>query len=398
MTSAGTSGGFGLVLGAGGTVGLAYHAGVLRALEEVGGLVPNDASLIVGTSAGAVAGAYVRSGWSTDDLWQLALGTHPSLDGLSPDELAARQRAIMEPVWHDPVGLLRRGIGSAYVAGRSFVRVPPIVHRSVLSASAVGPAMADALADGSWVPGPLRAALRFGTGAALPPELLARLRRAPGVLERLFPAGMFAMAEGRRRFTEELPAEWPERPLWLCAYDIDRGHRVVLGRPHGRGASSPPASTGPPHAAPSRPTLVDAVAASCAIPGVYPPVRTGSMTLVDGGVWSTTNLDLAAEAGCGLIVGVAPLAFDTVRPLPAPLLQLVRRVPARMLVGEMALARKRGAEVLLLRPSARELRLHGANLMRRSGLDEVARAAYDATAATLGTDRFRAVIASAAAA
>src|SRR3954452_22290698 len=73
----------GLVLGGGGMVGLAYHAGVLRALEELGGFRPADADLIVGTSAGSVAGAYLRSGWSTEDFWQLALGTHPELEGLT---------------------------------------------------------------------------------------------------------------------------------------------------------------------------------------------------------------------------------------------------------------------------------------------------------------------------
>lgn len=358
--STGAAGGFGLVLGGGGTVGLAYHAGVLRALEEVGGVVPNDASLIVGTSAGAVVGAYLRSGWSTEDMWQLALGTHPSDAELTPGELAARNRAIMEPAWHDPLTLIRRGIGSAYVAGRSFVRpVPPFL----LGRPAIGAPL-------------VRETLR-----SLPPVPLPLLR-VPSALGRLFPGGLFAMTEGRRRFAEELPAEWPERPLWICAYDIDRGRRVVLGRP-GRAPLA---------------TLAQAVSASCAIPGIYDPVRIGRLTLVDGGAWSTSNLDLAAKAGCGLIVGVVPMAFDTTGPLPAPLVQLVRRVPARMVVGEMDEARRRGAEVLLLRPSARELGLHGANLMRRSGWDAIARAAYESTASALDTERFRSVLATAAAA
>jgi predicted acylesterase/phospholipase RssA len=73
----------GLVLGAGGTVGLAYHAGVLRALEHAG-VVPDDADLIVGTSAGSVAGAYMRSGWSTEELWQIALGSPPRSSTSAP--------------------------------------------------------------------------------------------------------------------------------------------------------------------------------------------------------------------------------------------------------------------------------------------------------------------------
>ena len=374
----------GLVLGAGGVVGHAFHAGVLRALEEVAGVVPNDASLIVGTSAGAVMGAYLRTGWTTDDVWQLALGTHASLEGLTADEVAARSQRIMEPAWHDPVTLVRRGIGSAYVAGRSFMRpVPPFVRLpsalplpSLRLPSVRLPSVPSAPLSSLRLPlDPLRSvrAVRLPALPSVP---------TPAVLGRLFPGGLFTMTEGRRRFAEELPSEWPERPLWLCAYDIDRGRRVVLGRP-GRAPLA---------------TLPEAVTASCAIPGIYDPVRIGRLTLVDGGAWSTSNLDLAAKAGCELIVGVVPMAFDTAGPLPAALTQLVRRVPARMVVGEMADARRRGAEVLLLRPSARELRLHGTNLMRRSGWDTIARAAYEATARTLETDRFRSVLAPAAAA
>jgi NTE family protein len=168
----------------------------------------------------------------------------------------------------------------------------------------------------------------------------------------------------------------------LCAVDINSGRRVVLGRPSSR----------PGRAARKTPTLQDAVAASCAIPGIYSPVRIGSMTLVDGGIHSTTNLDLAARAGCELIIGAAPLAYETAGPLPSPLTQLVRRVPARMLVDEMELARLRGAEVLLFRPSAADLRIHGMNLMRRSGWDVVAKAAYESAARQLETDRFRSAL------
>ena len=318
----------GLVLGAGGTVGLAYHAGVLRALEREAGIVPDDADLIVGTSAGSVAAAYLRSGWSTEELWQVANGTHPSLDGLSAEERDARERGILSPAFTDPLTLARRLVGSAYVAGRSFVRVP------------------------------------------------APFLKVPDALQRAFPGGVFEMAEGRRRFAEELPVGWPDKPLWLCCVDLGTGRRVVLGKP-GR---APLAS------------LQAAVSASCAIPGLYPPVRVGSRTFVDGGIHSTTNLDLAAKAGCSLIIGTAPMAYDTGGSLPAPWTQLLRRIPARMLVDEMDDARCAGAEVLLIRPSAGELRIHGANLMRRGGWDLVARAAYESASRQLATDRFRGVL------
>jgi NTE family protein len=185
---------------------------------------------------------------------------------------------------------------------------------------------------------------------------------------------MFAMTEGERRFADELPESWPERPLWLCAVDISSGRRVVLGRP-----GAPPVS------------LRRAVMASCAIPGVYKPVRVGAMTLVDGGAHSTTNLDLASRAGCRLIIAVAPMAFDPSAP-PDRLRQLTRRVPARALAGEARAARRRGVDVLLVRPTGAELSIHGANLMRRDAGEEIARAAYEVTARLVTTDRFRSLL------
>jgi NTE family protein len=315
----------GLVLGGGGMVGLAYHAGVLRALEVEAGFRPDSADLIVGTSAGAVVGAYLRSGWSTDDFWKLALGTHPRLAGIGRDGVSGVAPQIFVPSWRTPIDLCRRAVGSAFVLGRSLVR---------------------------------------GPGLPLP---------VPAILAKAFPGGMFDMVEGRRRFEEELPEEWPDKPLWLCALDIGTGRRLVLGRP-GKGA---------PEA-----TLRRAVLASAAIPGIYRPVRIGGRVLVDGGAWSSTNLDLAAKADCTMIIGVAPMAFDPER-APTRLFQLVRRLPARSLSAEVAKARQQGAQVLLVRPDDRELPLHGMNLMRPDGLDRVARASYDATARALGTDRFR---------
>jgi NTE family protein len=313
----------GLVLGGGGLVGMAYHAGVLYALEQEGGFVADSADLIVGTSAGSVVGAYVRAGWSTEDFWHLALGDHPDLERIGGDDPIEAKRRIMTPAFRSPLDLFRRAVGSAYIAGRSVVRLPMPI---------------------------------------------------PGALAHAFPGGLFAMTEGRTRFTEELPHDWPERDLYLCAVDIQTGRRVVLGRP-----GSPVIDL--PHG----------VMASSAIPGVYKPVRLGRMTLVDGGAHSTSNLDVAAKAGCDIVIGVVPMAFDTAQG-PGPLNQLIRRWPARALAAEASLARARGAEVLLIRPTAEEVRLHGINMMRAGGLDLVAKAAYQSTCQALKTERFKALL------
>ena len=139
-------------------------------------------------------------------------------------------------------------------------------------------------------------------------------------------------------------------------------------------------------------TLRQGVLASTAIPGVYQPVGLGKRTLIDGGAHSTTNLDLAVKGGCELVICVAPMAFDTAEP-PGPLRQLVRRIPARQLAGEVDFARRRDVQVLMIRPDAQELGIHGLNLMRPDGLDRIARAAYEATARMLQTDRFKEALA-----
>src|SRR5436305_14535293 len=70
----------GLVLGAGGPVGHAFHSGVLAALAE-GGWDARDAAVIVGTSIGAVTGAFLRAGISPADLYARATGRPMSEDG-----------------------------------------------------------------------------------------------------------------------------------------------------------------------------------------------------------------------------------------------------------------------------------------------------------------------------
>jgi NTE family protein len=90
-----------------------------------------------------------------------------------------------------------------------------------------------------------------------------------------------AVIEGR------LPShEWPERRLVVTAVDAVTGELVAFD-----------VTSGVP--------LVDAVAASCAVPGVWPPVSIGDRRYVDGGVRSTANADLAS--GHDVVVVLAPL-------------------------------------------------------------------------------------------
>ncbi|MGZ3146625.1 patatin-like phospholipase family protein [Lentzea chajnantorensis] len=80
--------------------------------------------------------------------------------------------------------------------------------------------------------------------------------------------------------------EWPERALKVTAVDTADGRFVAFDR-----------DSGVP--------LVDAVASSCAVPLVWPPVTIGGRRYMDGGMRSVANVDLAA--GCERVVVVAPL-------------------------------------------------------------------------------------------
>jgi len=81
--------------------------------------------------------------------------------------------------------------------------------------------------------------------------------------------------------------EWSEQELLITAVDAESGEFVVFGRQ-------------------SDVLLVHAIAASCAVPGVWPPATIGGRRYMDGGMRSGTNADLAE--GCDMIVIIAPFA------------------------------------------------------------------------------------------
>ena len=97
--------------------------------------------------------------------------------------------------------------------------------------------------------------------------------------------------------------------------------------------------------------VVDAVAASCAVPGVWPPVTIGGSRYIDGGIWSLTNSDLAT--GCDLVVVLAPL-FD--QAMHAELAGLGTRVESVVITPDNRSIAAFGSDVLdpaVREPSAR---------------------------------------------
>jgi NTE family protein len=88
----------------------------------------------------------------------------------------------------------------------------------------------------------------------------------------------------RNVIAQRLPSHaWPDRVLRVTAIDAATGELVVLDRDSGV-------------------DLVDAVAASCAVPGAWPPVTIGDRRYMDGGIGSTINLDLAGDCAAAVVL------------------------------------------------------------------------------------------------
>ena len=109
------------------------------------------------------------------------------------------------------------------------------------------------------------------------------------------PSGLVSTDSLRDIVRRVVPDGWVEHPnYWAVACDYQSGRRIPFGR-----LDAPNAD------------LADAVAASCAIPGFYRPVRIGSRRYVDGGVCSASNLDLVAGRGLDLVICLNPLSSGT---------------------------------------------------------------------------------------
>jgi NTE family protein len=137
----------------------------------------------------------------------------------------------------------------------------------------------------------------YMTGATTPEETLRRVGAYALDAQTVPEAARRAVMESR------LPShEWPARDIRLVAVDAATGELRIFD-----------ARSGVP--------LVDAVAASCAVPGIWPPVTIEGRRYIDGGVRSGDNADLAA--GAGRITVVSPLGYNSPLPSPVPLREAV---------------------------------------------------------------------------
>jgi NTE family protein len=323
----------GLVLGGGGLVGASWLIGALEALASETGWSPSEAELIVGTSAGSVVGAMTAEG--IPPAFLAAYSSGKALDAMAEteergDALAEKLSGLLETA----ADVAARATGAEFRLHRG---LPPI-----------GP--------GSW---------RMAMGTLLQPT-----RHAPtALLGGWLPRG-FISTEPIRDLVETFVGDWPGHPGFRpVAADYRSGRRVVFGEP-----GAPRASAG------------QAVAASCAIPAFYHPVKIGSRRYVDGGICSPSNLDLVRGKDLDLVVCLNPTSSLAGVPIRTPgdaIGALIRRESGRRLGHEARKVRQDGTELLLLQPTKRDLQAMGPNLMSRARRVEVAETAVRTTAIEL---------------
>jgi NTE family protein len=235
-----------LVLGGGGFTGGVYEIGALRALDLLAvNSTVNNFDVYVGTSAGAFIAALCANDVTPEEMMRVVTG---------------QGKATFKDI--DISDLLRPNLVEFARKGALMPLRALSLARSLLSQPGgtslmdVVMGMADALPSGLY------------TGAGIE-RYLQEVLSEPG----------------RTDDFSQLDNE-----LYLTATDLDTCERVVLGV----GATSDvPIST--------------AVRASGALPMVYAPVSVNGRDLIDGGMVSTTNLDIAIEAGAKLVVVINPL-------------------------------------------------------------------------------------------
>jgi NTE family protein len=235
-----------LVLGGGGFTGGVYEIGALRALDLLAvNSTVNNFDVYVGTSAGSFIAALCANGVTPEEMMRVVTG---------------QGKATFKDV--DIGDLLRPNL-------LEFARKGALMPLRAMSLA--------------------RDLLSQPGGASLMDIVMGL---AGGL-----PSGLYT-GEGIERYLHDVLGE-PGRTddfsqlaceLYLTATDLDSCERVVLGVD---GSDDMPIST--------------AVRASGALPMVYAPVRVGDRDLIDGGIVSTTNLDLAVEAGAKLVLVINPI-------------------------------------------------------------------------------------------
>ncbi len=257
-----------LVLGGGGFTGGVYEIGALRALDLLAvNRTVNDFDVYVGTSAGSFVGGMVANGVTPEEMMRVLNKALPS--------------PIPDPKLRN---LLRLNYGA-------FARRAALLP---LHVAGVARQLASNLGETSMVD------IAMGIAEGLPSGIYSNRGLEKYMAEVL-------SEDGRSDDFRKLGPE-----LLITATDVDTAERLVLGQDEW--AAVP---------------ISKAVGASTALPIVYEPVELKGRQLMDGGIASTTNVDVAVDAGAKFIVVVNPLVpfvNDFKHKIPTMFGSRVRRV------------------------------------------------------------------------
>jgi predicted acylesterase/phospholipase RssA len=335
-----------LVLGGGGFTGGVYEIGALRALDllAVNSSV-NQFDVYVGTSAGAFIAALCAN-------------------GVTPEEMMRVVTRQGDPAFKDiDIGDLLRVNLLEFARKGALMPLRAVGVARQLLAQPGGTSLMDVvlgLAD--FMP----SGLYTGTGIE---QYLQKVLNEPGRTD---------------SFTE-LACE-----LYITATDLDSCERVVFGVD---GLEDLPIST--------------AVRASGALPMVYAPVKVNDRELIDGGIVSTTNLDLAVQAGAKLVVVINPIVpfvndfAGTVRTLRgarprrisdmgfAQIGYQVFKLVAHQRLHELAKhweERYPGVDILLIEPEPTDELMFQTSMMSFNSRVEIARHGFESVTKQLAGD------------
>jgi NTE family protein len=153
--------------------------------------------------------------------------------------------------------------------------------------------------------------------------------------------------ERRSVVAERLPSHaWPNRMLLIVAVDAETGEIKIFDRLSGT-------------------TLVDAVSASCAVPGIWPPVTIDGRRYMDGGARSSDNADLAL--GYARTVIVSPMGTSRPMVMGDRLEQQVETLISAGTKTYLVEPDEASKNAIGLNPLAPETRIPAANAGRSQG-------------------------------